>query len=178
MTGRPLPVTIDVLKLVDRGQELVGSLSLRQMPRLCESLVESEGDVAVELGFGRDEGRRAVITGRLRADVHLICQRCLQPMSLMLDATVALGVCSTEEEISTLPEAYDPLLLGDSPQRLAELVEDELILALPTLARHQNAPGCAPVSVSVGVSAVEQVEESRQPNPFAVLGVLKNRDDS
>ncbi|MCC5856827.1 MAG: DUF177 domain-containing protein [Ectothiorhodospiraceae bacterium] len=178
MTARPLPVTIDVLKLVDRGQELAGSLALRRMPRLCEALVDDAGEAHLVLVFERDQARRATVTGSVRASVALACQRCLQPMPLTLEARVALAVCLSEEEAAALPDDYDPLLLEETPQRLAELVEDELILALPALARHEDTPDCEPVSVTIGASAVEQGGEGRRPNPFAVLDVLKKRDEN
>ncbi len=179
MTVRPLPVTIDVLKLVDRGQELSGTLPLRQMTRLLENLVDDQGDVSVVLIFGRDQGRRRVVTGRIQATVQLTCQRCLRAMPYHIDAEVALGVCRSEDEVAVLSEAYDPLLLTESPQRLSELVEDELILALPTLARHESAPDCRPVSVTFGEAAsLPDDSAPEKPNPFAVLDVLKKRDDS
>ncbi|MCC5958894.1 MAG: YceD family protein [Ectothiorhodospiraceae bacterium] len=178
MTRQSLPVVVDVVRLADRQEELRGELPVGSLPRLCDSLTSGQGSAKVVLQFGRDEGRRLLIRGNISADVELQCQRCLRPMPWDLQATVLLAGCYSEQDADSLPETYDPIMIGDDPLRLALLVEDELILALPTLARHEDDPDCRPLELSAPAPQSEKPDDERQANPFAVLGALKRRDDS
>ena len=78
-----------------------------------------------------------------------------------------LGLIRDEADEAALPEGYEPLLVpADGLLHPAQLVEDELILALPT------------VPVKPDTDAIEQEwgadeEELRQASPFAVLAGLK-----
>jgi uncharacterized protein len=71
-----------------------------------------------------------------------------------------------------LPEGYEALLVGDDGLlRPAELVEDELILAVPV------------VPVAPGTEAVERdwtasEEEVKRASPFAALSSLKGKPES
>ena len=82
-----------------------------------------------------------------------------------------LGLIRDEADEAGLPEGYEPLLVPDDGMlRPAELVEDELILAVPV------------VPVMPGTEAVEQdwpatEKKYRQANPFAALAALKKQDD-
>ncbi len=176
MTRQSLPVAVDMVRLADRQEELVGELPVGSLARLCDSLTSEQGVVAVRLQFGRDEGRRLIVRGTVSATVELQCQRCLKPMPWHLQASVLLAGCYSEQDMDSLPEIYDPVLIPDERLRLAQLVEDELILALPTLAMHEDDPGCRPLDIQAPVP--EQPDDERQANPFAVLGALKRRDDS
>ena len=81
-----------------------------------------------------------------------------------------LGLIREEADEAGLPEGYEPLLLSeDGALRPAELVEDELILAVPV------------VPVKPGTEAMERdwpvrEEEQRQASPFAALARLKKQD--
>ena len=78
-----------------------------------------------------------------------------------------LGLIRDEAGEAALPPEYEPLLMPDDGMlRPAELVEDELILALPV------------VPVSPEAEAVERdftptAEETAQANPFAALAGWK-----
>ena len=82
------------------------------------------------------------IKGALQTGIELVCQRCLEPLRLALDVTVSLGLVHGEAEADRLPEEYEPLLVPEGVIRVADLVEDELLLALPRIPRHEDARDC------------------------------------
>jgi uncharacterized protein len=88
----------------------------------------------------------------------LTCQRCLQPVRHELAARVELMALVDESALSQLPGDVEPLLTGGQPVRLADLVEDEALLALPIVASH---PGCLPPS--------HDKSRDEDGHPFAVL---------
>lgn len=132
-----------------------------------------EGAASVELSFGRDEEGLYGINGHVSACVELTCQRCLGPLRQTLDADVALGVITAEEQAINLPERYEPLLVQEERISLAELVEDELLLTLPVIPRHEEETCEAAPAPELEPAP----EEHQQPNPFAVLAQLKKRDE-
>ena len=124
-----------------------------------------------ELTFGRDEARRSVALGRVQAVVPLVCQRCLGVMEHPVDAQVCLML---------LPGA-DPLPVVADRVSLADLVEDELLLALPQIPMHPL--GTCRVAVETAAEspgsdrpASPEIagEAQKRPNPFAALAGWKS----
>jgi len=106
---------------------------------------------------------------KIGASVQLTCQRCLKPVGETLalehsfrfvkdEALAAELDADSEEDVLSLQRHFD----------LAELIEDELLLALPLVPRHETCPQPLPVPAE----DEEHLEEKR-PNPFAALAALK-----
>jgi uncharacterized protein len=164
-----LPELIDPLALAEKGRQFKGSLPLSKMIRLQDLLLDAQGEVSVTLKFGKD-GKFAVVTGVVAADLELQCQCCLGAIPWKVDCTVNLGLVRSLAEADLLPESYEPLLLeGESLMPLADIVQEELLLALPVIPQHE---ACEPAA-----QAQPKKEPPRQlperPNPFAVLAKLK-----
>jgi len=137
--GNALPVQIEPILLAEQGAHLVGSLPLKTMSRLAETSLDRTGDAHVDLRFGRAEvGKVYEITGRLRATVNVACQRCLEPMGLAVEAEVRLLLLRPGERPEGLAPEVEALVV-DKSLRLSELVEDELLLAMPMIPMHPAA---------------------------------------
>jgi len=93
-----------------------------------------------------------------------VCQRCLDPVIIVIDQAVSLGLVTTIEEGDRLAEGYEPLVLERERIRFADIVEDELILAIPDIPRHEH---CRVMNEE------PQKQDIERPNPFAVLANLK-----
>jgi uncharacterized protein len=137
-------------------------------------LTSHEGEAAFTLEFDRDAERRLRIRGQVSADLLLQCQRCLNEMTLSVNAQFQLSPVGGLQEAERLPDEYDPLLLEEPLLHPLDLVEDELILAIPPAPRHSEAQ-CA---VDMAGYRAEQTETAQsddtKENPFAVLASLKN----
>ncbi len=163
-----LPETLDPLRYAEAGRILEGRIAIAKMRRLATLLHEAAGEAEVALNFGVDLDGTRNVQGTIKAAVVLICQRCLAPMTLPVRVSVSLGVVGSEAEAERLSGHYDPLLVGEDPVSLTELVEDELILALPVVACHELG-GCH----AAQTDQQEPVTDDERPNPFAVLEQLK-----
>jgi uncharacterized protein len=170
-----LPEFVDPRKLAHVGQTLAGRIAVKRMQRLVSAVNRADEWVDTELEFGRDQQGIACVRGRATVKVELLCQRCLEPVEVLLQPEISLGVVRSEEQTAQLPAAYEPLIVGDEPVSLAALVEDELILALPTVAIH-DAQACH--ASAEGEEAGDETESSSKPNPFAVLETLKKHGKS
>ena len=199
------PARIHPLRLAHRGETLLGSVAVEQMPRLAEMLHEAAGRVEFELRFSCDEGGQARVVGRIAARLAVLCQRCLEPMGIDVARQVRLALVRGDAEAAALDATYDPLLVGDQPVSLSGLLEDELILAIPNFCMHprgecemprgahdsrdggdRTASGTAvegAIAEDARAVTVERGEhheadtagESGQENPFSALEPLKSR---
>ena len=129
--------------------------------------------VRVRLAFGRDEDGRRRVQGRVETSLVLVCQRCLEPVQQEVAADVDLMVVWSEEQAKALPADLDPLLVTEERMTLAELVEEELLLAMPLVALHDQCPD--PPPQSAGDPGDQDDNQSDPDNPFAVLARLKGR---
>ena len=137
--------------------------------------------VIVELVFAVDATGQANITGNVKANVIIQCQPCMQPMNWQIDEQVSLAIVRSEKQAEQLPSYYEPLIVGEDSLSLSELVEDELLLALPSVALH-DPEMCQVRSTSSEVvtgrhgSEIKESEQSERKNPFAVLEQLRKKD--
>jgi uncharacterized protein len=169
-----LPELFDPWRAVELGSRLAGRLPLSSLQRLGDALLDTSGEAAFELVFSRDLANRAVVTGKVSARLVLRCQRCLGSLAHEIEAPVALALVRGMDEAGDLPEQYDPLLAGDGLLRLADLVEDELILSLPQIPMHE-AGQCRAAVFDLEDAADLDVPAERE-NPFAVLADWRRED--
>ncbi len=163
-----LPETVDAWRMVQARRSFQGSIPLASMPRLRGSLESAGGDVTYDIEFGKNELGVANVWVRAEAGLSLLCQRSLEPFVLPVRVDARLGLIESESEEAGLPAGYEPLLLMDNGQlRLSDVIEDELILALPVV---PLKPGVDPVERAWGA---DETETSAGPNPFAVLKQMK-----
>jgi uncharacterized protein len=174
MFSERLPVHIDPLRMVEARRVLHGSITLAEMARLLEAVVAAPGEVQVSLEFGRDVEGIRYMRGILQAELVLECQRCLGNMDFQVDSRFQLALVRSMEEAEKLPSHYEPLLLDGEPLFLRDVLEDELLLALPIIARH------ADTNCHGGLNAAGQEDDlaidtgsTDKPNPFSVLANLK-----
>ena len=169
-----LPEQVDPLRLARQGARVEGVLPLSHSRRLAEYLSETPGEATVVLEFGLGEGVLGYLRGHVQAQLTVICQRCLEPMTMTVEAPFAFGLVVSEAEADRLGDDYEPLLVGDEPLRLGELIEDELILALPVVALHDMQDCPAAQRLETKDPAVD--ERRADASPFAVLKELKRQN--
>lgn len=175
-----LPDLLDPRKAVAQSARYEGVLELTRLPRLCDLLWQPAASsaepwaVAYRFEFGRDEDARSVVTGHLETRLPLRCQRCGQRFDLPVDAKISLALVAGIDEANVLPECYEPLVVEDRLMRTSELIEDELILAVPAIPRHPDDL-CEPPAVPVP-PAPGRDEPKTGASPFAALAALRTRD--
>jgi uncharacterized protein len=170
-----LPEYIDPLHLADKRGELKGQIPISKLDRLADILFSDTGMVTVELFFGR-EGRLAKVEGQIEAVLELECQNCLQAIQWPVKNTVKLGIVTSLDQADRLPEDYEPLLVDEGKILLKNIVEDELLLILPTFPKHQHQ--ClAQQSDNAKLDFVQDEQQSRPENPFSILAKFKNTGD-
>lgn len=151
-------------------------MPLSRFPRLVRILASDEGEVHASATFSRRKDH-IVVAGRIRASWPLDCQRCLEPMRLDVDEPYELVFVDSEAEARDLPDAFDPVVLDDAGQiHLVDLFEDELILRVPAIPKHEEGSACELRARELGVLDEESLDEPTEDavgearrNPFDVL---------
>lgn len=165
-----LPTHIDPRKLALQGNFLEGTVNVEDLPRLESSVSSVCGPLEAKVQFGLDESRAKIVNGNAKVSVETICQRCLDPLVIELTAEFAVQVIWSEEHINRVAANYEPWLVLDKMANLNELLEDEILLALPLVNYHD-------VGECTGDTFLEEVEaigdEVVSDNPFNVLLQLK-----
>ncbi|MFT5074921.1 MAG: hypothetical protein ACI8YB_002389 [Patiriisocius sp.] len=167
-----LPTHIDPRKLALQGYLLEGEVKAESLSRLASSVSSISGSFEASVQFELDESRAKIARGSASVTVQAICQRCLDPVTVDLKADFAVQVIWSEEHLNRVAKNYEPWLVEDRMANLSELLEDEILLALPLVNYHEIG-GCT------GDSFIQENESSGDEavadNPFNILKQLKRK---
>jgi len=166
MADHLLPKQIDPYQFAQKHKRLAGKVSCGHMDRLQPLLQQTIDNVELELQGGVDREGTYYLHCRFTKTVSLACQRCLHPVSYEISVDTKLVPVQSELYMQELAEHYEPLLIDDKMTWLSAIVEDELLLGLPVVARHDY--GACPVDMTRSVS-LEALEERSTNKPFADL---------
>lgn len=155
---------IDGFEFASAGATQEGLLPLSGFPRLQDVLVSHAGEVAYSVHGVRDERGRLGLELTVEGTLQLRCQRCLGHLAYEVRSHETLLLAASQAQIDAEPVDVDApdWVLGGKEMALAELVEDELILALPYAPHHESCT--APESTDPATSS-----------PFAALRGLMQR---
>ena len=132
----------DLESLGDREVALNGELEGGQLTRLNGLLHTDAGSVKATLRFAQRKDGWLGVTLDYRAAVDLVCQRCLEPFQQVLEACVNVVVADAASLPATTPEGFEPFELAEGRLQPAQLIEDELIVAIPLVPKHLRVEDC------------------------------------
>jgi uncharacterized protein len=179
------PRALDVAAFCRDGASMEGELPLSDAPRVAESVLRAADGAAEEtvrwsavgsmqpVGGG---GPQCVVDLAIGATATLECQRCLQPMAVPLRVERRFRFVAGEDEAARLDDELEEDVLALSPRfDLLALIEDELLLAMPLVPRHDACPDPpAALHVAHGSAATDAVEPKKgEDHPFAALAALR-----
>jgi len=146
-------------------------LPISQFPRLSELLLESDGNLEAQFDVHNRKSHR-VIRGSLTFNAVMQCQRCMEPFSTAMQADFELVCVNTQEQANALPDQLDPVVLDEDGQlHLVDLLEEDALLQLPDISKHEDDEACQPDEKSFG--EIQNIEQTQKPNPFGALKDLK-----
>ena len=167
---------LDVKAFAEDGAQLSGQAPLSAFERL---MAETEGRGGERLMSWEAQGEirnplhvhpHLWLHLRAGACLSLACQRCLSPVDVEVTVDRSFRFVADERMAEAEDDASEEDLLALSRSfDLLGLVEDEMLMDLPLVPRHEHCPEPLPALVD---DLLDEVESSK-PNPFAVLGQLK-----
>jgi len=177
MTKELNPRRLDVKAFAQAGGRLSGHESLLKYERLAQEAKGLHPDLLVDWDA---QGQLRTAPGGLpqvwlhlkaRAAFPMECQRCLTPVDVPLEVDREFRFVADEATAEALDDDCEEDLLALSREfDLHELIEDELLMALPVVPKHDECPSTMPMA-----SSDEDFEEANaeKPNPFAALAGLR-----
>lgn len=179
MSSEFVATRLDVQTLAQAGAVLSGQESLSHYDRLLQECEGRGGERPVQWEargtLRTDTSGHAEVWLHVSAHVSLplICQRCLGPADIALTVDRAFRFVATEAQAAAEDEeAEEDVLALQRDFNLQELIEDELLMALPVVPRHAVCP--TPVKLAAQDDDFEAAL-AEKPNPFAALAGLKGR---
>ncbi|MDA0574668.1 DUF177 domain-containing protein [Burkholderia gladioli] len=213
-SGKPAvsldPHLVDLFEFARSARQSAGAVRLSQLPRMLNEVPadapdrdatftwQAEGSTQSELQDDGSEGQQPYLRLALHGAAWLECQRCMTPYQQAFDIDMVYRIVATEEEAEAIPlDENDEVdvIVGSRQFDLVDLIEEELLLSLPLVPKHEVCPSVHE-SLTSGVSgpaadaeAFDEAEEpagdeaggeasgEARPNPFAALEALKRDGD-
>lgn len=171
---------LDVPRFTREGTELTGHDVLSNYERLIEEALDPMAPETLSAPvtwqargeMTEDAAGHQVHWLNLQAQAVLpmTCQRCLTPVQMPLSVDQRYRfVASEDQAMAEDDEAEEDLLVLSREFNLPELVEDELLMALPLVPRHEVCPG----ALKMSAQDADFEHDDEKANPFAVLSSLK-----
>ncbi|EIT69581.1 MULTISPECIES: YceD family protein [Hydrocarboniphaga] len=166
----PIPQYIKASAGLTRSAQYAGEIDPASLERLSSELVQPGSTLSAELGLERD-AKGSWLRGRVEGGLWLTCQRCLNDFEWPLDVDVELRLVQSEAEEARVLEEADPFLVEDDKLPLVEIVENEVLLALPMMPRCSECEAAAADEAEAPAKDAEAALETvqKKPNPFAQL---------
>ena len=174
----PATVVLEPYRLAREDAQYTVRVPLTDFPRIAEALgpAGAGGMVAVDAHFFRDEQGRPCVEGAVRLEGRQRCANCEREEALALEVRVDLVVLRDEAAQAQYAGHRDPITLDGKKVPLADVFEDDLLLALPERPCAAQVEPC-PHAEALWALASQQVPEREAPkkreNPFAALAQLK-----
>jgi uncharacterized protein len=144
-----------------------GVTPVAEMPRLAADCADQSGEIAWSIQGGLTRQGYPSMTLSVSGPVQLVCQRCLGPFGYEIDSSTLLVLGKDDEEADQIEEILDDesidVIVGSHSCDIRELLEDEALLALPQVPKHEVCPD------SKALDALK----SDKVSPFAGLKNLK-----
>jgi uncharacterized protein len=151
---------IDGLQFARSGGVRTGVLVAEGLSRLAESGA-SPRNIEFRIEGGRDQSGFSVLRIAVKGSLMLTCQRCLDQLDWPLLSDTTLRLVKSQKEIELAEDEVDRVLASRSMD-VAQMVEDEILLAMPMVPRHERC----------GRDALMQ-GKSGAVSPFEALAALK-----
>ena len=172
------PTHLDIKAFAHAASTISGHDLLSKYERLVQEAREPEANLTINWSAKgellTDESGAAQIWLHLALDLCLpmVCQRCMGPVDTDLAIRQSFRFVANEAAAEAQDEeSEEDLLVLSQDFNLHELIEDEVLMALPVVPRHEVCP------VEVTLEAADPGFESamaEKRNPFSVLAKLQN----
>ena len=160
-------VVTDPLEFARGYKSLDGKIAVAHLGRVKEGLASAAGEVHFKLTGFLNENKEPGLRCQVQAALKLLCQRCLEPMDYALDIDSSLLLAKDDQvSVDDDPDAPDRIPVQRNLS-IAELVEEEILLALPMAPYHPEAACKGQAHSELGTL-----------HPFAALARLKTDKES
>jgi len=182
MKNESPPTQLDIKAFAHAASPLLGHDALSKYERLTQEARNSEAETPLNWAASgevrADESGTEQIWLHLQVDLCLpmVCQRCMGPVDVDLSIDQSFRFVANEAAAELEDEeAEEDILVISQEFNLHDLIEDEVLMALPVVPRHETCPVDVKLEV---VDAGFETALAEKLNPFAALASLKSGKSS
>jgi uncharacterized protein len=161
---------IDAFEFCRLKQHRGGEIAVADLPRLAEESVDKYGALRWSLQGSSDKLGHPQLTLSVSGAMQLVCQRCLAPFVFDIESESVLVLASDEASADAIDELLDDdaieVIVGSRTFNIADLIEDEALLMIPSSLRHEVCPERL---------MPEPSKNEEKVSPFAILKDLKQK---
>jgi len=158
---------IDAFEFCRTNSTREGVTPVAEMTRLSKECANTSGEIAWKAEGGTSKQGYPQLLLAVAGKVQLVCQRCLTPFDYAMDSSTLLMLGKDDEEADEIEEIIDDesidVIVGTRSMNLMDLIEDEALLALPQVPKHEVCPDA---------SLLDKAKSAKE-SPFATLKGLK-----
>ena len=144
-----------------------GVTPVAEMSRLNKDCADQSGQIAWTVDGSTSKQGYPQLHLSVSGTVQLTCQRCLTPFAYEMDSATLLVLGKDDQHADEIEEILDDesidVIVGSRDCDVRDLIEDEALLALPQVPKHEVCPD----------SKLLDAVKSDKPSAFAGLKTLK-----
>ena len=158
-------IVINSLVFAREERSLQGELPVARLARVLDKLVDSAGSLSYRVSGRINPRNRPQLLLQLDGLLSVCCQRCLEGIDYPLAVCSVLEFVDDEEDLTQeeIEDDSKDFLLAQSELDVVALIEDEIILDLPLVPRHES---CALPDTGQGTGKM---------SPFSVLDGFRGK---
>ncbi len=154
-------------KTVNEGRVYEDSLSGEHFPRLKEAVHSVDSPFHFRIQGDTNRLGQKEVKGDVSVEVSMICQRCLEPFKTTIDLPIHWIPVKDESDQESIGDDDALLVIDGDEVNLLELLEDEVLLSLPLVPKHDQDDNCE------GKNYLEKLKpQEEKKQPFAELAEL------
>jgi uncharacterized protein len=159
---------IDAFDFARQNERREGQIAVADLARLVKESANATGTLHWSLTGSDGKFGNLQLLLSVSTTIQVVCQRCLQPLALDIRSESKLVLAKNEADADKIEEMLDDdafdVIVGSKEMNLLDLIEDEVLLALPLSPKHDVCPD----------ATTTKVMDRGNASPFAVLKGLKS----
>ena len=178
MNKESLAPRLDVKNFAQSAREISGHALLSNYERLLVETHRVGADrylnwsAQAELKVGDAGVDQIWLPVQADVTLPLTCQRCLGPVDCLVSVNRSFRFVASEDDAEQQDDDCEEDVLALHPEfKLSELIEDEVLMELPLVPRHDECPREV---VMAAEDANFEAASAEKRNPFAVLAQLQD----
>ena len=160
-----LPSRMRLAHLTQHHTRMTSYVFCHELSRLDELCLSPDAKIRTDLEFALEPGSgQPFVIIETKAALSLKCQRCLMPMEHNISQRNRLIIVEDEAQAEKIPLSQDIVVCDGGYIDLKNMVEDDILLALPDILVHSDVGKC-----DQQMAQYTQPDKTHSKNPFAVL---------
>lgn len=169
-----LPLQFDPVLFAKQGRSVSGQIAAKELPRIAEAAPNADDSmINVAMSFSMSSLQFPKVQGTIEGSIVQTCQRCLTDVEIDIKQQFELLLINPQSQEIASKEGYELFEYEGQFISTLEFIEDEVILAMPIVVKHQDINDCDPNARKWLNEGKTTEIKSKRNNPFESLKNLK-----